>query len=382
MQQFSHAIPLSLYVHLPWCVQKCPYCDFNSHTLQKTLPESAYIDQLLRDLEQALPELWGRPVQSIFIGGGTPSLFSPASMARLLTEIRSLLAVVPQAEITLEANPGTTDAERFAGFFEAGINRLSIGVQSLDDSKLKALGRIHSSACAILAIAQARAAGFDNINVDLMFALPQQKSEQALSDLAALIALKPHHLSWYQLTLEPNTAFYADPPALPTEDMASDMQQQGQALLAQAGFEHYEISAYSTRDLKCRHNINYWLYGDYLGLGAGAHSKITHFSKQCIERTMRYRHPRQYLVSGSASQAEYQVVNSQAARFEFMLNAMRLRQKIPFSLFEARTGLAKTCLQAPLKKATELGFITQKKDGFQMTDFGLRFYNDAVALFL
>ena len=284
MLSFEQSIPLSLYIHIPWCVRKCPYCDFNSHAVREEIAEVAYIDALLADLEQALPLIWGRSIRSIFIGGGTPSLFSAQSIERLLTGIRSRLTVAPQAEITLEANPGTFEQARFAGFLAAGVNRLSLGVQSLNDDALAALGRIHSSEQARQAFQCARDVGFRRINVDLMFALPKQQQAQALDDLQQVIALQPEHISWYQLTLEPNTAFYHQPPPLPADDACADMQLVGQALLARAGFAQYEVSAYSRANEQSQHNMNYWLFGDYLGIGAGAHSKITDMAAQQVLR--------------------------------------------------------------------------------------------------
>lgn len=267
--------PLSLYVHIPWCARKCPYCDFNSHAADRAVPERAYVDALLRDLEDELPGVGSRPIATLFIGGGTPSLFSAEAIARLLEGIRARVALAGDAEITLEANPGSADQDRFRGFRQAGVNRLSIGVQSFAPEKLRRLGRIHDREQALKAVAAARAAGFDNINLDLMFGLPEQTVTAALDDLATAIALGPKHLSFYQLTVEPNTRFYKDPPRLPDEDTVEAMQRACQALLARQGYRRYEVSAYAQTDFRCRHNLNYWQFGDYLGIGAGAHGKLT-----------------------------------------------------------------------------------------------------------
>ncbi|HCO42772.1 MAG TPA: oxygen-independent coproporphyrinogen III oxidase-like protein, partial [Gammaproteobacteria bacterium] len=269
--QFSSAPPLSLYVHLPWCVRKCPYCDFNSHVAGAALPQAAYIDALLRDLEADLPLVWGRPVISVFLGGGTPSLFEPDAIDRLLSELRARLPVLAGAEITLEANPGTLDTARLAGFREAGVNRLSLGVQSFDDACLKALGRIHDAAAARRAVQVARACGFERLNLDLMFGLPGQDVDQALRDLDTALAAEPGHLSWYQLTLEPNTVFYSHPPPLPAPERMEAIYEAGLARLAAAGYSRYEVSAYARPGHGCQHNVNYWQFGDYLGIGAGAH---------------------------------------------------------------------------------------------------------------
>lgn len=298
--QLTTLPPLSVYVHIPWCVRKCPYCDFNSHEMKgrepkDALPEGAYVDALLRDLEQDLPRVWGRRVVSVFIGGGTPSLFSAEAIDSLLSGLRARLAINANAEITLEANPGTAEQARFSEYRAAGVNRLSIGVQSFDDDLLQGLGRIHGRREAIAAAEMAHAAGFDNFNLDLMFALPQQTPAQASEDVATAISLEPTHISYYQLTLEPNTLFHVQPPVLPDEELAWQIQQAGQYQLAQAAYGQYEVSAYAKPERQCSHNLNYWQFGDYLGLGAGAHSKISDAAQQSITRLAKQRHPQAYL---------------------------------------------------------------------------------------
>jgi len=293
MFQFTALPPLSLYIHFPWCVRKCPYCDFNSHAVRGDLPEDQYIDALLADLESDLPRVWGRPVRSVFLGGGTPSLFSPEAIERLLAGVRARVTLVPEAEVTLEANPGTVETERFRGYRAAGVNRLSIGIQSFQPEQLQKLGRIHGRDEALAAAQAARAAGFDNFNLDLMFGLPQQTLDEALADLRTALALNPTHLSLYQLTLEPNTLFHAQPPELPDEDVLAAMQEALQAELADAGFTQYEVSAYARAGRRCRHNLNYWQFGDYLGIGAGAHAKIT--DADGITRLWKVKQPRNFL---------------------------------------------------------------------------------------
>ncbi|MDX1796541.1 MAG: radical SAM family heme chaperone HemW, partial [Hydrogenovibrio sp.] len=321
---FTQPLPLSLYVHYPWCIQKCPYCDFNSHTLGDD-QESAYLSAMIRQLEQTLPSVWGRPIQSIFFGGGTPSLISEAGLDRFLSQVRALLGFQPDIEITLEANPGTVDFEKFAGFRQAGINRLSMGVQSFDDQKLDALGRIHSADEAYLAVEAAKKAGFDNFNLDLMFALPNQTLSEAIKDVETAIALAPPHLSHYQLTLEPNTPFYKNPPVLPEDDAAWEMQVECQRTLSEAGYQHYEVSAYAQINRQCVHNVNYWQFGDYIGLGAGAHGKITDPPQAKILRTQMPASPGGYIrMIEEGKMGKVIQVSEEEARFEFMLNALRL----------------------------------------------------------
>lgn len=375
------AVPLSLYVHIPWCVRKCPYCDFNSHPQgDAPLPEQAYVRALLADLEKQLPLVWGRRVNTVFIGGGTPSLFSPEAIQTLLTGIRALLPLRPTAEITLEANPGTVDYQRFADFRQAGINRLSIGIQSFTDKALNALGRIHDSQQAKQAIAAAQQAGFDNFNLDLMFGLPQQSLAQALEDLRTAIELRPPHLSWYQLTLEPNTLFYQQPPSLPDDDLLWDMQQRGQDLLAQHGYQQYEISAYAQAGRPCQHNLNYWLFGDYLGIGAGAHGKISHVQQGVVQRYSQLRQPRVYLQAEDFQQTQ-RFLKAADLRIEFMLNALRLHDGFAEELFKERTGLELNTVQAALQEAQAKGWLQQSNGLLKPTPSGLQFLNEILMLF-
>ncbi|TCK17033.1 anaerobic coproporphyrinogen III oxidase [Thiogranum longum] len=382
--RFTATPPLSLYIHFPWCVRKCPYCDFNSHAVKDDLPEDAYIDALLLDLEQELPRVWGRTVQTVFMGGGTPSLFSPAAMDRLLAGVRARLPVKPDAEITLEANPGTVEQSRFEGYREAGINRLSIGVQSLNPDHLKVLGRIHTADEARHVAEAARRAGFDNINLDLMFGLPEQGIQQALDDLDALIALQPDHISWYQLTLEPNTLFYTQRPTLPDDDARWAMQEQGQTRLAGAGYAQYEVSAYARPGHQCRHNLNYWKFGDYLGIGAGAHGKISDAARSAIIRRWKKRHPKDYLAaarSGGFVDGERELESSEAI-FEFALNRLRLKQPFTLDEFEAATGLPASSLQALITRACEDGLLDFDGKQVKHTRTGWRFLDNLVELFL
>ena len=373
--------PLSLYVHVPWCVRKCPYCDFNSHELRGELPERDYVDALIRDLELALPSVWSRAVQTVFIGGGTPSLLSPAALDRLLSEVRARLVLAPDAEITLEANPGTVEAKRFAGFRDAGINRLSLGVQSLDARHLQALGRIHDRRQALDAIVAARAS-FDNINVDLMYALPGQTLEQALADVGEVLGHRPQHVSAYHLTIEPNTYFHRYPPQVPDEDAAADMQEQIEILLGSYGYRHYETSAFAQPGCQCRHNTNYWRFGDYLGIGAGAHSKISFRDR--IVRQMRYKQPREYLqkVASGVPCLTDQEVETEALPFEFMMNALRLTDGVDRTMFAERTGLAIASIAAPLRRAVELGLLVDSHQRLQPTLKGQRFLNDLLSVFI
>ena len=365
------AIPLTVYLHLPWCVEKCPYCDFNSHGLKGTaLPEQAYVDALLADLEWELPQVWGRRPVSVFLGGGTPSLFSPAAVERLLSGLRARLPLSPQAEITLEANPGTVERGRFAEFRAAGINRLSIGVQSFAAPRLAALGRIHGPEEARRAALAAHDAGFTRFNLDLMFGLPGQDLAGALADLEAALALAPPHLSHYQLTLEPNTAFAArPPPGLPDEDTLWAMQTACQGRLAGAGYTQYEVSAFAQAGQQCRHNLNYWQFGDYLGLGAGAHGKLSGPDPQTgawrVVRRWRVRHPRDYLAAagGPGALAGERAVAPQERLFEFALNALRLAGGFPLALFAARTGLAPQALLAALEPARQRGLVDWQESG-------------------
>ena len=376
--------PLALYIHYPWCVRKCPYCDFNSHQLNEQTPEADYIAALLRDLEQHLPAVWGRPIHAIFIGGGTPSLLSPEGLDALLSQLRALLPLVPECEVTLEANPGTVERGRFSAFRQAGVNRLSIGVQSFDDTMLQRLGRIHSGAEAIMAAEAAHAAGFDNLNLDLMFGLPEQDEGAARRDLEQAFALTPSHLSWYQLTIEPNTAFAHAPPVLPEEEALWSIQTQGQALLADKGYGQYEVSAYARTGRRCQHNLNYWRFGDYLGIGPGAHGKLTHCGEGRIERIWKQRHPRLWLqaADGAAMVAGRVDVSRAELPFEFMMNALRLVDGFETALFAANTGLPLSAAQAPLARAEGLGLIHWTTDRITPTERGRDYLNELLGLFL
>jgi len=380
--QLTASPPLALYIHFPWCVKKCPYCDFNSHAPQHDgIPEAAYLDALVADLEAALPSVWGRRVHSIFIGGGTPSLLTEAGLDRLLTDVRMRLPLDPMAEITLEANPGTVEAGRFAAYAASGVNRLSLGIQSFDDLHLHALGRIHSADEARRAAALALE-HFERVNFDLMYALPAQTPAQLAADLATAIEFAPQHLSCYHLTLEPNTPFHHSPPDLPDPDMAADMQEQVETTLAAAGYEHYETSAFSKPGGACRHNLNYWAFGDYLGIGAGAHSKLS--SHQGIVRQMRHKHPGAYLAAHSSGDfiQDQHAVGATDLPFEFMMNAMRLVDGVPGDLFEARTGLPLAAIEAALIKARDRGLLTADHERWRPTLRGQRFLNDLLQLFL
>lgn len=382
--QFTTLPPLSLYVHLPWCVRKCPYCDFNSHALKEDLPEAVYVDALLRDLEQVLPGVWGRTIVSVFIGGGTPSLFSAEAIDRLLSGLRARLAIAPNAEITLEANPGTAEQSRFVEYRDVGVNRLSIGVQSFHDDLLEKLGRIHNRKEAIRAVEMAHDAGLENVNLDLMFALPGQSLVQVQQDVNTAIGLEPTHISYYQLTLEPNTLFYSQPPRLPDADMAWQIQQAGQSLLSKAGYQQYEVSAYAKANRVCQHNLNYWQFGDYIGLGAGAHGKITDAQQQTITRCARCRHPQDYISHAGTTgciQSE-RVINRQEVGLEFMMNALRLTDGFRSELFNAHTGQPITLVEPRLKQAEESGFIEWTVDNIRPTDKGKLFLNDLLELFM
>lgn len=385
------ALPLSLYVHVPWCLRKCPYCDFNSHAIDGVLPEESYIAALLSDLESALPAIWGRKISTIFIGGGTPSLLSPEALDRLLAGIRMRANVLPDAEITLEANPGIADADHFAGFRSAGVNRLSLGIQSFNDRHLRALGRIHDAKQASEAAALAERL-FDNFNLDLMYGLPGQTLDEALSDLECAIACHPTHLSCYQLTLEPNTAFAAAPPQMPADDLCADMQDALEARLAAAGFQHYETSAFAQPGRRCRHNLNYWTFGDYLGIGAGAHGKISFHDR--IVREARHRSPAAYLAAAEAYRQSgdsrkflqaSEVVEASAMPFEFMINALRLLEGVPTSLIGERCRLSQSDLAPTLKRietARQEGLLVADPTRIAPTDRGRRFLNPLLQRFL
>ncbi len=382
MFSFAAPPPLSLYIHLPWCVRKCPYCDFNSYRLGEELPEQAYIDALIRDLDQDLPRVWGRRIQSIFLGGGTPSLFSPDSIDALLSAVRARLPFDADSEVTLEANPGSVDLGRFKGFREAGVNRLSIGVQSFEQEKLRALGRIHGREEALRAADAARAAGFDNFNLDLMFGLPNQTVKQALADVRTAIDLAPNHLSVYQLTIEPNTAFYAAPPKLPDDDIRWTIQQQLQEVLRDNGYQQYEVSAYAREGKRCKHNLNYWHFGDYLGIGAGAHGKIS--DAEGISRTRKINQPNAYMGKAGTAQGitDDRRLSQEDVIVEFMMNALRLTDGFPVPLFQERTGLPISVAMNALKTAEQRGLLTQGARTICPTDTGRRFLNDLLCLFL
>lgn len=384
MLNFTAPPPLSLYIHFPWCVRKCPYCDFNSHEARMEIPEREYIDALIADLEQELPLVWGRPVTSIFMGGGTPSLFSSEAMDRLLCAVRARLPLRSDIEITLEANPGTIEAARFRELRAIGVNRLSIGVQSFNDDALRRLGRIHGGAEAIAAAEAAHAAGFDNFNLDLMYALPGQDLAGACADAARAIALAPTHISHYQLTIEPNTAFGHAPPALPHEDAGWDMQERCHALLADAGFANYEVSAHARPGARCAHNLNYWTYGDYLGIGAGAHAKITDAPRQRILRRSKVKHPRDYLANaaGAARIGEEHDVARKDLAFEFIMNALRLTEGFPVALFAQHTGMPISAAQKTLTQAEAKGLLEWTVQTIRPTALGRRFLNDLIEMFL
>ena len=377
--------PLSLYVHLPWCVRKCPYCDFNSHEGRGALPFEPYVDALLADLDFDLPLVWGRTVHSVFFGGGTPSLFPAAAIDRFLQGASSRLRFAPGFEITLETNPGTAEHGRFEHYRAAGVNRLSFGIQSFDDGCLQRLGRIHDSAEAEAAVKLAQDAGFDNINLDLMYALPGQDLAMAEYDLARAFALQPTHVSHYQLTLEPNTMFAARPPqGLPDEDAGWDMQERCQGLLREAGYAQYEVSAYARPGQQCAHNLNYWRYGDYLGIGAGAHGKLTLGHEQSILRRWKHKHPTRYLAAAGRAEAIGGDDRIEPARrpFEYMLNVLRLVDGFSLADFEARTGLPRSTIEAPLRRAYASGWLEREGDRVRPTELGRRFTNDVMALFL
>lgn len=365
-------------------MKKCPYCDFNSHESRyknAEIPEAAYVDALIADLEQATPKVWGRKIKSVFFGGGTPSLFTPEAIDRILSQVRMLTPLEYDAEITLEANPGTVDAAHFAGYKQAGVNRLSLGIQSFNDVHLQALGRIHDSGQAFAAVELALNT-FEQVNCDIMYGLPQQSLAQALQDASTAINLNPAHLSFYHLTLEPNTPFYRTPPSLPDDDTSAEMQIQIEALLADHGYEHYETSAFSKPGKQAQHNVNYWQFGDYLGIGAGAHSKLSYHDK--ITREIRPKHPKAYMqqaIQGQAVEREW-VISQDELGFEFMLNALRLVDGVGIDLFQQRTGLSLSRLDAALKKAESKGLLTVALGKIKPTLLGQRFLNELLQLFL
>jgi len=376
--------PLGLYVHLPWCVRKCPYCDFNSHAVREDFPEAAYVDRLLLDLEQEITALpVARALTSIFFGGGTPSLFSGRAIARLLYGIRDQIDLLPSAEVTLEANPGTADASHFQIYRAAGVNRLSIGAQSFSARHLEQLGRIHRPADIHRTLDLARQAGFTNVNLDLMYALPGQSLAQAERDLTIALALAPEHLSYYQLTLEPNTAFHRAPPDLPGEDLAADMHLQGARKLKAAGFGQYEVSAYAQPERRCQHNLNYWEFGDYIGIGAGAHGKLSDPARNRVQRRWKLRHPTAYLDSENAGHlvAGRRTLSAPDRILELAMNALRLTQGFDTELFERRTGIPFEKISADVEKARAAGLLHRTKYKIRPTELGHRFLNDLLHYF-
>ncbi|MGC1388142.1 MAG: radical SAM family heme chaperone HemW [Steroidobacteraceae bacterium] len=390
------AVPLALYVHMPWCVRKCPYCDFNSHQLKSASPPVHYIDALIKDFDSELPEFEGRRIDTVFFGGGTPSLFRPDEFARLLEALGQRAAFAGDAEITLEANPGTVERGRFAGYRDAGINRVSLGAQSFDPRALERLGRIHTAEDTHRAVEELRSAGIDNFNLDLMYALPGQGLDEAIADVRAACALRPAHISYYQLTLEPGTVFHARPPTLPGEDEAWTIQTECQQILAAEGFEQYEVSAYAQRGARCRHNLNYWLFGDYVGLGAGAHGKISSSLPDGILRTAKPNQPREYLgrlddspiapgptaTGCPAPIGERKYIAAADLPFEFMLNALRLNEGFATRDFECRTGLPLSSVEAALRRAGNRGLVEGAGGRWRPTAIGARFLNDLQASFL
>ena len=381
--------PLALYVHMPWCVRKCPYCDFNSHQLKSAAPDTRYIDVLIDDLEAELPLIAGRRIETLFFGGGTPSLFKPSDIGRLLGALRERVEFASEAEVTLEANPGTIERGRFAAYREAGINRVSLGAQSFSAHALEALGRIHSPDDTYRSVEELKSAGINNFNLDLMYALPNQTAREAQADVEAACALNPAHISYYHLTLEPGTVFHSRPPPLPDEDAAWDMQSTGQHILAQAGFEQYEVSAYARGDARCRHNLNYWLFGDYVGLGAGAHGKISRGLPEGILRTVKPRQPRDYQAAVNLAAGivgERSAVPVEQLAFEFMLNALRLNEGFSTEIFEARTGLSIDAVAQQISQAIEHGLLetsgAHSAPGWKPTALGRRFLNDLQTGFL
>ena len=373
--------PLSLYIHIPWCVRKCPYCDFNSHTASAVLPEEEYVDALLADLDQDLPAVYGRPLASIFFGGGTPSLFSAQALGRLLAGVEQRIPFAADIEITLEANPGTFEQNKFVAYRALGINRLSIGIQSFQEAKLRALGRIHNGDEAIRAADMARQAGFDNFNLDLMHGLPDQSIDDALGDLRQAIAMAPTHLSWYQLTLEPNTVFWNQPPVLPEDDTLWDIQEAGQALMSSEGYSQYEVSAYAQQGRAARHNLNYWSFGDFIGIGAGAHGKLSHPEGRIV-RTWKTRLPKDYLNPAKPFQAGHKALTDDELPFEFLMNALRLTDGVAAELYHQRTGLDLRSLSSARREAEQKGLLQVEPSRLAATPRGQLFLNDLLHYFL
>lgn len=367
--------PLSLYVHIPWCVRKCPYCDFNSHKSEGIIPEQAYVEALIKDLNNDLPWVQNRKLHSIFFGGGTPSLFSANAIETIVNEAQRCIGFKDNIEITLEANPGTSEQQKFADFRAAGINRLSIGVQSFDNRQLQALGRIHDGQQAYRALEMAQSAGFERLNIDLMHGLPNQNAGSALSDIEAAINSGVTHISWYQLTIEPNTEFFSSPPILPVEDQLADIQQAGQIRLQEAGFDQYEVSAFAMQGAVCEHNINYWQFGDYLGIGAGAHGKITLANKNRVIRTSKTRQPKHFLAKPESPAANHKSIDKSQLPLEFMMNGLRLRSGVSADLFPVRTGLSAQTISQQIKKLQSQGLLKNEDSIYCTSDLGYRFLN-------
>lgn len=384
MFNFTELPPLTLYIHFPWCVQKCPYCDFNSHQLKDNLDEKNYIQALIDDLEQELPLFWGRSISSIFMGGGTPSLFSPESIDELLSALRARLAFTADIEISMEANPGTIDFEKFNEFNAAGINRLSIGIQSFNEDKLKSLGRIHGRKEAIRAAELAHDINFKSFNLDLMYGLPNQSLAQAVDDIETAIALEPKHLSHYQLTIEPNTLFHHQPPLTPDDDKLWEMQLACQASLKKHDYSQYEISAYAKENYQAQHNLNYWQFGDYLGIGAGAHGKLTNAAEQTITRSWKVKQPQQYLDNAATEKriAGQKVLTRDDASFEFMMNALRLNNGFETELFQRHVGLPISIVEKPLRLAEDKDWINWELKRIKPTDSGRQYLNNLLELFM
>jgi putative oxygen-independent coproporphyrinogen III oxidase len=376
---------LSLYIHFPWCVSKCPYCDFNSHELKGTLNEQGYLDALIKDLQQDLPQVWGRTVNTIFMGGGTPSLFSAAAMQQLMQQMRALLPLRPDAEVTMEVNPGSQEFDEFSGYLTAGINRLSFGIQSLDDHQLKQLKRIHNSTQAKDAVQKAKQAGYQNFNLDMMFGLPKQTLKEAKADLLKLIDLEPTHISYYQLTIEPNTLFAVKTPAnLPDLELQHDMFLQGQEILKDHGYDQYEVSAYAKSNRNSEHNLNYWQFGDYLGIGAGAHSKITLGHSEQIQRQIKQKHPQVYMnfAGTEKSVVETRLLDKKTLPFEFLLNHLRLKQPMRWQKFEDTTGLPKQTITTVFKEQIPTEWYQMTEDNLKLTEQGFLMSDEILQHFL
>ena len=384
MFNFTEQVPLSLYIHFPWCVQKCPYCDFNSHELKNSLDEKKYINALINDLEQELPLFWGRSISSIFMGGGTPSLFSPESIDQLISALRARITFSHDIEITIESNPGTVEFEKFNEFSSAGINRLSIGIQSFSDDKLKDLGRIHGRKEAIRAAELAHDAGFSSFNLDLMYGLPNQSQQQAIDDIETAIALEPKHISHYQLTIEPNTFFHHQPPVTPDDDALWEMQLACQERLAKNDYAQYEISAYAKDSFQSQHNLNYWQFGDYLGIGAGAHGKLTNVPEQTISRSWKVKQPQDYLNNATSDKriSGQKILTRDDASFEFMMNVLRLNNGFETELFQRHVGLPISTVEKALKQAEEKGWISWDLKRIKPTDTGRQYLNNLLELFM